>query len=69
MVMDEKTTKTLQEMDTAAGEARTELGKLMIESEEVGKAVGAVAGWVKRNYRTAGYKRLCRILIDLAEEE
>ena len=56
--------ETMAIMDKAAQEARQEfLDNILLEG---GKAK-AVANWVKKHYPTAGYKRLCKILIDLAD--
>ena len=46
-----------KEMDAAAEKAAKELGKLDK------KAVALIAGWMKTNLATAGYKRLGRALV------
>ena len=50
-------------MDESAEVARTDL----VTNVKADGTASAVAAWVKRHYKTAGYKRLCRILLDLAE--
>jgi hypothetical protein len=57
--------KVLAGMDDAAKIARQEL-----MDEVIAKAgnVKDVANWVKKYYLTVGYKRLCRILLELVKE-
>ena len=51
---------TQQKMDDAAEEARIQLGLLDVN------ATGLVAAWIKKNYLSAGYKRLCKVLMQEA---
>ena len=53
---------TLDEMDKAAEEAVRELEKLDKA------AVMQVAEWLKKHFKTAGYKRLCRGLFKFADK-
>ena len=50
-------TSTQQKMDDAAEEARLQLGLLDQN------AVLLIAVWIKKNYLTAGYKRLCKVMM------
>ena len=49
-----------QKMDEAAEEARQGL-KMLNED-----AVLVIAAWIKKHYLTAGYKRLCKVLMEEA---
>ena len=51
-------------MDAAGAQALADLDKLISDMtpEEVAGAKKLV-GWVKTNYKSAGYKRLCRPLV------
>lgn len=61
--MTEQEKATMAQMDEAADEARQELMDGVILS---GGKARDVAGWMKKWYAKAGYKRLCRILMELA---
>ena len=52
-------------MDAAAGEARKELDPKSINASS--DPVKLVANWMKKWYARAGYKRLSRILLELAD--
>ena len=51
-------TSTQQRMDEAAAGARVELEKMDTH------AVLHVAAWLKKHYLEAGYKRLCKTLLE-----
>ena len=53
-------TSTQQKMDDAAEEARIEFPDI----RDVG--VLEVAAWIKKHYMHAGYKRLCKVLMQEA---
>ena len=53
-------TSTQQKMDDAAQDALQ--GLEMIDA----KAVLVVAAWIKKHYMHAGYKRLCKVLMQEA---
>ncbi len=53
-------TSTQQKMDDAAQDALQ--GLEMIDA----KAVLVIASWIKKHYLTAGYKRLCKVLMQEA---
>ena len=53
-------TSTQQKMDDAAAEAQQGLGMLDEAS------VLVIAAWIKKHYLTAGYKRLCKVLMQEA---
>ena len=54
-----------QEMETAAGEARKELDPKTINASS--DPVKDIANWMKKWYPEAGYKRLSKVLIELAD--
>ena len=53
-------TTAQQKMDDAAEDARQEL-----QSKGVDEIL-VVAAWIKKNYLHAGYKRLCKVLMEEA---
>ena len=57
--------EAIQKMDAAAGEAQKELDPKTINASS--DSVKQVANWMKKWYPNAGYKRLSRILIELAD--
>jgi hypothetical protein len=57
--------EVVEKMDAAAGEARKELDPKTINAAS--DSVKLVANWMKRWYAKAGYKRMSRILIELAD--
>ena len=59
-------TSTQQKMDDAADEARQELHKVVERGEGDADSVLFVAAWIKKNYLNAGYKRLCKVLMQEA---
>ena len=61
--MDKEQTMAQMEADTAA--AKTDLDIKTINAS--GDAVKGVANWMKKWYLKAGYKRLSRILIEVAD--
>ena len=50
--------ETMKEMDQAAEIAAKDLSKVDK------KAIEAVGSWIKTHYMKAGYKRLCKLLIN-----
>ena len=61
----ENNKEVVEKMDAAAGEARKELDPKSINASS--DPVKCVANWMKKWYARAGYKRLSRILIELAD--
>ena len=61
-------TTAQQKMDDAADEARTKLQDLIGSGEDDMNDVSVlvVAAWIKKHYLTAGYKRLCKVLMEEA---
>lgn len=57
--------EVVQKMETAAGEARKALDPKSINASS--DPVRQVANWMKKWYPEAGYKRLSKILIELAD--
>jgi hypothetical protein len=57
--------ETIEKMDTAAGEARKDLDPKTIDTSS--DPVKEVANWMKKWYPEAGYKRLSKALIELAD--
>jgi uncharacterized membrane protein YccC len=57
--------EAIQKMDAAAKEARKELDPKAINA--AADPVKEVANWMKRWYSKAGYKRLSKALIELAD--
>ena len=57
--------EVIEQMDAAANEARKELDPKTINTAS--DPVKEVANWMKRWYPEAGYKRLSRVLIELAD--
>jgi uncharacterized membrane protein YccC len=57
--------ETVEKMEAAAGEARKELDPKAINTSS--DPVKLLANWMKKWYSHAGYKRLSRILIELAD--
>lgn len=57
--------ETVEKMEEAAGEARKELDSKTINASS--DPVKEVANWMKKWYPQAGYKRLSKILIELAD--
>lgn len=59
---------TQQKMDDAAEEARIKLQDLIGSGEDNMNDVSVliVAAWIKKYYLTAGYKRLCKVLMQEA---
>ena len=56
-------------MDEAGQQAHAELAKIragLTPEQETG--VRVIIGWLQRNYRTAGYKRLCRPLVGINKQ-
>jgi hypothetical protein len=60
-----ETPDVIQKMDAAADEARKELNPKTINTSP--DSVKEVANWMKKWYSVAGYKRLSRILLELAD--
>jgi hypothetical protein len=60
-----ETPDVIQKMDASADEARKELNPKTINASP--DSVKQVANWMKKWYSAAGYKRLSRILIELAD--
>jgi hypothetical protein len=54
--------ETRSKMDEAAAQARLELA----ESVSMSSNVVDIAKWIRKHYLTAGYTRLCRILVEYA---
>jgi hypothetical protein len=66
--MDEATkeaTEAMKKLDAAAKEARKELDPKAINA--AADPVKEVANWMKKWYPSAGYKRLSKVLIELAD--
>ena len=57
--------EAIQQMDAAAKEARKELDPKAINA--AADPVKEVANWMKKWYPSAGYKRLSKALIELAD--
>lgn len=55
----------LAKMDESAKEAEKGLAKIAKQHPD---AVVALGHWFQDNYQAAGYKRLARLVIDLAKE-
>lgn len=64
MAKNEETRRILDSMDKARNRAADTLDDMLENmSAEERKGAKAVMRWIKQNYMTAGYKRLCRYLI------
>jgi hypothetical protein len=63
--MEKDNDKIIAEMEEAALIAKKDLDIPRINAS--GDAVKEVANWMKRHYSKAGYKRLSRILLELAD--
>ena len=61
----ENSKEVVEKMDAAAGEARKELDPKSINASS--DPVKLIANWMKKWYAQAGYKRLSRILLELAD--
>ena len=61
----ENSKEVVEKMDAAAGEARKELDPKSINASS--DPVKQVANWMKKWYPEAGYKRLSKVLIELAD--
>jgi hypothetical protein len=59
------TKNAMEQMDAAVQEARQELDPKAINA--AADPVKEVANWMKKWYTSAGYKRLSKILIELAD--
>jgi hypothetical protein len=57
--------EVVEKMEAAAGEARRELDPKTINGSS--DPVKQVANWMKKWYPEAGYKRLSKVLIELAD--
>ena len=57
--------EVIEQMEAAAGEARKDLDPRTINTSS--DPVKEVANWMKRWYAKAGYKRLSKVLIKLAD--
>jgi hypothetical protein len=57
--------EAIQQMDAAVKEARKELDPKTINA--AADPVKEVANWMKKWYPSAGYKRLSKVLIELAD--
>ena len=57
--------EAIEQMEAAAGEARKALAPKAINASS--DPVKEVANWMKRWYVKAGYKRLSKVLIELAD--
>jgi hypothetical protein len=57
--------EAIQKMDAAASEARKDLDPKTINSSS--DPMKEVANWMKKWYPEAGYKRLSKVLIELAD--
>ena len=57
--------EAMEKMDAAAGEARKDLDPKTINTSS--DPVKEVANWMKKWYPEAGYKRLSKVLIELAD--
>jgi hypothetical protein len=57
--------QTMQQMEADAALAKADLDPKMLNASP--DAVKGVANWMKKWYLKAGYKRLSRILIELAD--
>jgi hypothetical protein len=60
-----ETKELMEKMDSAATEARKELDPKTINASS--DPVKEVANWMKKWYPEAGYKRLSKVLIELAD--
>jgi hypothetical protein len=60
-----ETSEVKAKMDAAANEAKAELDCRVINTSS--DPVKGIANWLKKWYPLAGYKRLSRILIELAD--
>ena len=60
-----ETKELMEKMDSAATEARKELDPKTINASS--DPVKEVANWMKKWYQEAGYKRLSKVLIELAD--
>ena len=61
----ENNKEVVEKMDAAASEARKELDPKTINASA--DSVKQVANWMKKWYSEAGYKRLSKILTELAD--
>ena len=59
------TKNAMEQMDAAVQEARQELDPKAINA--AADPVREVANWMKKWYPSAGYKRLSKVLIELAD--
>jgi hypothetical protein len=59
------TKNAMEQMDAAVQEARQELDPKAINA--AADPVKEVANWMKKWYTSAGYKRLSKVLIELAD--
>ena len=61
-------TTAQQKMDDAAEDAKQELGELagLGEDDMSFQSIVIIASWIKKHYLTAGYKRLCKVLMEEA---
>ena len=57
--------EAMEKMDAAANEARKELDPRTINTSS--DPVKEIANWMKKWYPEAGYKRLSKILLELAD--
>ena len=57
--------EVIEQLDAAANEARKDLDPKTINTSS--DPVKEVANWMKRWYAKAGYKRLSKVLIELAD--
>ena len=60
-----ETKELIEKMDSAATEARKELDPKTINASS--DPVKEVANWMRKWYPEAGYKRLSKLLIELAD--
>jgi hypothetical protein len=60
-----ETKELMEKMESAATEARKELDPKTINASS--DPVKEVANWMKKWYPEAGYKRLSKVLIELAD--
>ena len=60
-----ETKELMEKMDAAASEARKALDPKTINASS--DPVKEVANWMKKWYAEAGYKRLSKVLIELAD--
>ena len=62
----EWTVEDKRQMDIAAESARTELKKIVGDNEPI--TILDIALWLKKHKSTAGYKRLCKVLVATGEQ-